>query len=76
MADWLHRTVAGLSPDSPGYRRIRIAPRPGGGLTSASATLDTPLGAAFVRWHVQDDQLVLDALVPDGSTAVVDLPGQ
>ena len=28
VADWLHRTVAGLAPDAPGYRRLRIAPRP------------------------------------------------
>ena len=29
VADWLHRTVAGLAPAAPGYRRLRIAPRPG-----------------------------------------------
>ena len=28
VADWLHRTVAGLAPDAPGYARLRIAPRP------------------------------------------------
>ena len=27
VADWLHRTVAGLAPAAPGYRRLRIAPR-------------------------------------------------
>jgi alpha-L-rhamnosidase len=48
VADFLHRTVAGLAPASPGYRRLRIAPRPGGGLTHASARLDTPYGQASV----------------------------
>ena len=35
VVDWLHRTVGGLAPLEPGYRRFRVAPRPGGGLTSA-----------------------------------------
>ncbi len=37
VADWLHRTVAGLEPAAPGYRKIRFRPRPGGDLTHASA---------------------------------------
>ena len=32
VADWLHRTVAGLAPAAPGYRRSDHAPPPGGGL--------------------------------------------
>ena len=50
VADWLHRTVAGLAPAAPGYRRLRIAPRPGPGLTSAAATHETPYGTAAVSW--------------------------
>ena len=29
VGDWMHRVVAGLAPDAPGYRRIRFAPAPG-----------------------------------------------
>ena len=50
VADWLHRTVAGLAPAAPGYRRLRIAPRPGPGITSAAATHETPYGTAAVAW--------------------------
>ena len=32
VGDWLHRVVAGLAPDAPGYARIRIAPHPLDGL--------------------------------------------
>ena len=31
VADWMHRTIGGLTPAQPGYRRIEIRPRPGGG---------------------------------------------
>ena len=44
VADWLHRTVAGLAPAAPGYRRLAIAPHPGGGLTHARARHRTPYG--------------------------------
>jgi len=49
VADWLHRTVAGLAPGAPGYRRLVVAPRPGGGLTHAAASHETPYGRADVR---------------------------
>ncbi|GAA4939069.1 alpha-L-rhamnosidase [Nonomuraea thailandensis] len=75
VADFLHRTVAGLAPAEPGYRRLRIAPRPGGGLTHAAASLDTPYGPASVSWSRKDGALTVTATVPPGTTAEVDLPG-
>jgi alpha-L-rhamnosidase len=75
VADWLHRTVAGLAPGAPGYRRIRVAPRPGGGLERAGASHETPYGTASVHWHRDGDRLRVAAVVPPGATAVVDLPG-
>ena len=75
VADFLHRTVAGLAPAAPGYRRLRVAPRPGGGLTQASAELDTPYGPASVAWTVADGTLTVTATVPPGTVAEVDLPG-
>ncbi|WP_228011188.1 glycoside hydrolase family 78 protein [Nonomuraea phyllanthi] len=75
VADWLHRTVAGLAPAAPGYRRLRVAPRPGGDLTRASARLDTPYGPASVSWTRQGGTLTVTATVPPGTVAEVDLPG-
>ena len=43
VADWLHRVVAGIADDAPGWRRIRFAPRPGGSLTSAAARHTHPV---------------------------------
>ena len=76
IADFLHRVVAGLAPGAPGYRQLHIAPRPGGGLTHAAAALRTPYGDASVRWQRPGDRLVVDVVVPTGSTARVELPGQ
>jgi alpha-L-rhamnosidase len=76
VADWLHRVVAGIAPAEPGYRRIRFAPQPGGGLTSASARHETPYGLASIAWRIEGDRLTVEVVVPTGATAVVELPGQ
>ena len=44
--DWMHRTIGGLAPLEPGYRRILVAPRPGGGITWARGE---PRDAAWSR---------------------------
>lgn len=75
VADWLHRYIAGLAPLEPGYRRLLVRPRPGGGLTRASAALRTPYGRAEVSWRVDGDQLATEVVVPPNATARVDLPG-
>ncbi|GAB2844019.1 glycoside hydrolase family 78 protein [Actinocorallia aurea] len=74
VADWLHRTVAGLAPAEPGYRRLRIAPVPGGGLTHASASLRTPYGTASCGWALDGGELTVDAVIPPNTTAEVRLP--
>ncbi|GAA1994193.1 alpha-L-rhamnosidase [Microbacterium pumilum] len=75
VADWLHRIVAGLAPDAPGYARLRIAPRPLEGLDHASARHLTPYGEASVAWHRDGSDVVVRAVVPPNTTAIVDLPG-
>ncbi|MFJ3804288.1 glycoside hydrolase family 78 protein [Streptomyces sp. NPDC090088] len=74
VADWLHRTVAGLAPATPGYRRLLVRPRPGGGLTHARAAHDTPYGRAEVSWTRAGGELLVEVTVPPGTTALIDLP--
>lgn len=73
VADWMHRTVAGVAPAAPGYRRIRIAPRPLAALDSASARHLTPYGEAAVSWRRVDGDVIIDATVPANAIAEVDL---
>ena len=76
VADWLHRTVAGLAPGAPAYREIVVRPLPGGGLTAASARHETPYGTASVSWARRDGRLALEVVVPVGATAEVHVPGE
>jgi alpha-L-rhamnosidase len=76
VVDWLHRTVAGLAPLAPGYARVLVAPQPGGGLTWARTSLQTPHGAVSVSWsHARGGGLELDVTLPAGVTGIVRLPG-
>jgi Alpha-L-rhamnosidase N-terminal domain./Bacterial alpha-L-rhamnosidase. len=75
VADWLHRTVAGLAPAEPGYRRLEIKPVLGGGLTSARAQHRTPYGMAESSWRIEEGQITLEVVVPPNTTACVTLPG-
>ncbi|WP_300268521.1 glycoside hydrolase family 78 protein [Microbacterium sp.] len=74
IAHWLHRVVGGLQRVEPGYRRIRIAPRPGGGLTWARTAHETPHGRIEVSWVIENEQLTVEAVIPDGVEAEIDLP--
>ncbi len=74
VADWLHRTVAGLAAAAPGWRRLRIAPRPGPGITSAAATHETPYGSAAVGWQLTGSTFDLQVTVPPNTTAEISLP--
>ncbi|GAA1671666.1 glycoside hydrolase family 78 protein [Glycomyces endophyticus] len=76
IADWLHRTVAGLAPLEPGYRRIAVAPVPLAGLDRASAHLETPYGPAEVGWEAEGGRVLVHAAVPPNTTALVTLPGR
>jgi len=75
VADFLHRSVAGLAADAPGWARVRFAPRPGGGLTHASARYDSVRGTAAIRWARAGDELTISVEVPAAATGVVVLPG-
>ena len=76
VGDWLYRSVGGLGPDSsdPGYHRLTIAPRPGGGLTAGSSDLQTPYGRAVSDWTVKAGKLQLRVQIPANSTATVRVP--
>ncbi|MFB4268442.1 family 78 glycoside hydrolase catalytic domain [Nonomuraea sp. GTA35] len=73
VCDWIHKTVGGLTPLKPGYRTMLIAPKPGGGLTHATLSHWTVHGDVRITWRI-DDRFTLDATIPEGTQAVVELP--
>jgi alpha-L-rhamnosidase len=76
VADWLHRTVAGLAPAEPGYRKLAIRPVPIRGMGYAAARHLTPYGFAQCEWSQDGQTIEINITVPPNTTAVVNLPGR
>ena len=77
IVEWLYDTVAGLKPDASaaGWRRFHIAPQPGGGLTHASASVETPYGRAASNWRLDNGRLQVNVVIPPNTEAKMSLPG-
>lgn len=75
VSGWLIEGIAGLSIASPGWRRIRVAPRLGGGLSYASGSVMTPFGRLTSLWKVSKERGVVELRVdiPAGTTAEIHL---
>ena len=76
VADWIHRTVGGLAPLEPGYARVLVAPRPGGGIAWSTTRLMTRHGTVEVRWRLEDGRLTVRTTFPERVTGVLRLPGR
>jgi alpha-L-rhamnosidase len=74
VISFLHRYTAGIELVEPAYRRFRVRPRPGGGLTSAEAAHESPYGRIESAWRLDGDVFGLRVVVPAGTEASVVLP--
>jgi alpha-L-rhamnosidase len=76
IGDWMYRVVAGIDTYSgdPGYKHIKIQPHIGGGLTNASASLQTNYGKLSSGWKTEADKIIFDIEVPANTMADVYLP--
>lgn len=73
---FLHEYLVGLrqAPDSAGWERFDIEPRPGGGITSASFDFISPQGRIDVAWEIANEEFRIDFTVPQGTSARLTLP--
>jgi len=77
VGDWMYRTIGGIDVDAaaPGYKHSLIAPRPGGGLTSARASVVTQYGVLASSWTLEGGAFTLDVTVPPNTSSAVTLWG-
>ena len=76
IGDWMYSVVAGIGIDEarPGYKHVVIAPRPGGGLTYAKASVHSVYGRVASGWEISSGRFVLNVEIPANATATVRLP--
>ncbi|MFD5569960.1 alpha-L-rhamnosidase [Streptomyces cadmiisoli] len=71
---WMYANIAGIAPAAPGFRSIRVRPRPGGAVTRAQGRFESVHGPITTRWTAGDDGFRLSLSVPANTTAEVWVP--
>jgi len=76
IGDWMYRVMAGINTDDKetGYKKIIIAPHPGGNLNMVNANLETIYGHVNSEWQLNNGIMNMTVTVPVNSTAQVILP--
>ena len=75
---WMYRTAAGIAPDpsAPGFRKIRMEPKPDRRLGFVKAEYRSAAGLVKSAWRYEGDKWTWEFTVPEGATASVTLPGE
>lgn len=74
VGEWMYERIAGIAPLEVGYKKIKIAPVMGGGLTSASGSYDSPYGMIKSAWTLENNTFNLEVTIPANTSALVELP--
>ena len=71
IGEWLIKVMVGINTveEAPGYKRIKLYPRIGGGLTAAAGSLMTMYGKLECGWKVDKDKVTINVEVPVNTTA-------
>lgn len=86
VGNWLHSTLGGISPLTPGWKSILFAPIPGGTITSAKTTFLSPYGLVSCSWEAnktgkrnengeEKKNFKVEIQVPPNTTGEVAMPG-
>jgi alpha-L-rhamnosidase len=78
VGEWMYANVAGIDLDSaePAFKHVVVRPRPGGGITSAKASLESPYGRIATEWRIADGVMTLEVTVPANAHATVHVPAK
>ena len=74
VGDFFYRRIAGIEPTDAGYKTFEVKPVPGGGLTSAKASVTSPYGRITSEWSIENGTFTLRVSVPVSTSCVVTLP--
>jgi alpha-L-rhamnosidase len=74
VGDFLYKRVAGIEPLEAGYKKFKIAPLVGGGLTSANAKVSTSYGDIISQWEIKDGSFNINVEIPIGTECECQLP--
>ncbi|MCX6994097.1 MAG: family 78 glycoside hydrolase catalytic domain [Kiritimatiellaeota bacterium] len=71
---FFYKNLAGISPASPGWKTIAVAPTVVGDLTWAKASFNSFHGRIAVEWQRKDSGVTIKVAIPVNTTAIVTVP--
>ncbi|MFJ6700274.1 alpha-L-rhamnosidase [Streptomyces sp. NPDC091272] len=74
VGEWMYANIAGIAPAEPGFRKVLVRPRPGGGVTRAQGRYDSVHGPISTSWSTEGGAFRLTVSVPANTTAEVWIP--
>jgi alpha-L-rhamnosidase len=78
IGDWMYRVAAGIDTyeSAPGYKKIKIKPHIGGGLTDVAADYKTDYGMVSSHWKINGNEVKFDVEIPANTTATIYIPAK
>ncbi len=74
ISEWFYRSLLGINPDGPGFRKIIIKPQPAGDLTFAKGSYHSVQGPINVDWKISEGKFILQVEIPVNTTAQIYIP--
>jgi alpha-L-rhamnosidase len=71
---WMVENIGGIRSEAGAYKKILIAPHPGGKLTWAKVTYTSIHGPIESAWKLDNGKLQVDVTIPANTTATIQLP--
>ncbi|HEV8248271.1 MAG TPA: glycoside hydrolase family 78 protein [Polyangiaceae bacterium] len=78
VGSFMYQVVAGIDVDEaePGYRHIVLRPQPGGSLSAARASLESPFGRIESAWRRGEQRFEWQCTVPPNARATAHVPAR
>ena len=74
LLTWCFRDLAGIAPETAGFKTIRMQPVFPPGMDSLNASYETPYGLVKSHWQREKNTISWDITVPPNTRALVHLP--
>ena len=74
ISEWFFRSLLGINPATPAFKKIMLKPQPAGDLTWAKGSYQSIHGEIVSDWKISDRQFLWKVAIPPNTTAVVYIP--
>lgn len=76
VSEFLYRHVAGIQPILPGFRKVKLEPKPDARFRHFNCNYESAVGKIVSKWQILDNgDIKLEFEIPFGATAEIHLPG-